>query len=275
MSSSILLYENVVKLPHEVRWLDCSASPPKPVEGVDVTHTEQNFIQDMCCVQKGNEQLLITTKGFGGGVYAYNTSTDKLVWYVEGKLPGIDNNIRPLGVTTDGRGHLFVCDNDNKCTHMFSTDGGYMGSLLKEEKNPQVQVAGICWSDRFSSLITVHTEEGKCRMSSIQNTQENTETLFKGQTEEVMTPLETLTQVEEATQEKTFLVQTQEQIEEYETAETDASQIQTEEPIAEVIIIEDETPALTKEEMTTTHQMKQSSISLRTYTGKLHYMYLL
>ena len=46
--------------------------------------------------------------------------------------PSMEYDMRPVGVTTDGRGHLYVADWKNDCVHMFSvSDGLYMGCLLK------------------------------------------------------------------------------------------------------------------------------------------------
>ena len=46
--------------------------------------------------------------------------------------PSMEYDMRPVGVTTDGRGHLYVADWKNDCVHKFSvSDGLYMGCLLK------------------------------------------------------------------------------------------------------------------------------------------------
>ena len=265
-SSSILLYEDVAKLPHEVRWLDCSASSPKSVQGRGITHTQQNFIQDMCCVDIGDKELLITTKGFGGGVYAYNTKTDKMEWSVEGKLPGIEKNVRPVGVTSDGHGHLFVSDNENKCIHMFATDGGYMGALLREEVQTLSQLAGIRWSNKFSSLLVVHMVNERYSISAIRNALESSETMFEDEVE-VMPPIEAAAQVEETAQEESTEVQASSR---KDTApiSKDISKQQTEAPMEEdVIIIEDTfTPT---EETEITYPVQPEDVSQAKYKGNL------
>ena len=62
----------------------------------------------------------------------------------------------PYGVTTDGRGHLFVCDQQNACVQMFSTDGVYMGTVLLTRENGMFEPSLLRWSDRMSALIIVH-----------------------------------------------------------------------------------------------------------------------
>ncbi len=36
---STLVYENTCEAPRTVRWLDCSGDAPKPLDGVNLTHT--------------------------------------------------------------------------------------------------------------------------------------------------------------------------------------------------------------------------------------------
>ena len=65
----------------------------------------------MCFVQDGDKELLIVF-GLGEGLSTYNTDTDKLEWKVH-EAP--DRRLGLTGVTTDGRGHLFVTDYDSDC----------------------------------------------------------------------------------------------------------------------------------------------------------------
>ena len=181
---SLLLYEDVTSVPHEIRWLDCSTATIKPADGVHVTKTQQRFIQDMCCVQVGDKTLVVATSGFGGAIYAYNTAQNAIEWTVEGRLPGMRTNMKPHGVTTDGQGHLFVCDSDNKCIQMFSMDGEFMGSVLKEETQGFDQLAAICWSWSSNSLILVHRKNLKCSISIIRDVAEGSQPAIQEPAEE-------------------------------------------------------------------------------------------
>ena len=150
---SSLLYVDLSTCPREVHWLDLSDGQ-KPAAGKRVIHTIQFEIRDMCFTQDRDKQLLIVA-GEGGMLSAYNTETDELEWKVEEKLPGKKIDVR--GVTTDGRGHLFVSDRmyDSKCIQMFSvSDGSYMGSL-RTGTDTLGSPSCICWCEHMSSLLCV------------------------------------------------------------------------------------------------------------------------
>ena len=166
---SVLLYEDVSKVPHEVRWLDCSGSVIKPADDLHVTQTRQRFTQDMCCTKIGGKTLLVTTSGFGGTMQAYNAANNNVEWIVEGRLPGMRIAMKPHGVTTDGQGHLFVCDSANKCIQMFGVDSEYMGGVVKEETQHFDQLCAIWWSLGTSSLILVHRNNLACSISTIKD----------------------------------------------------------------------------------------------------------
>ena len=144
---STLLYENLEKTPCDVHWLDCSTSRPKAASDVNVTHTEQNNIWDMCTVQYRGELLLVTTRG-DDGVFAYSTKTDRLSWRVK------DTGSRQLfgadSVTTDGHSRIFVSDYNHQCVQMFSLDGTHLRSVLEDGRNSGLQMR---WCNGISSLM--------------------------------------------------------------------------------------------------------------------------
>ena len=87
----------------------------------------------MVGVQKDTDELIIGIIIYKA-IHCYNTTTKSLKWSVAGKLPGMKNGLDTKGVTTDGRGHLFVTDgfSGNRCIQMFSiSDGQYLGCLIK------------------------------------------------------------------------------------------------------------------------------------------------
>ena len=66
-------------------------------------------------------------------------------------------DINPNGITTDGRGNLFVCDNNNGCVQKFSTDGSYLGTVLPEAEEKELgQPWKIRWCDDLSVLFVVY-----------------------------------------------------------------------------------------------------------------------
>ena len=168
-SASTLQYEDHRSTPCEVYWLDCSIVPPKPTDGISVTHTVQSQIQDMCCVQSEDKQLLITTQATYG-IHAYNANTDTLEWSLMGKLPSTRQEISAETITTDGVGGLFICDTNNARILVCSVEGTYLGSVLREENQNLTKAWKICWCSEISSLIVAHRKEKRYHVSMIRDT---------------------------------------------------------------------------------------------------------
>ena len=151
---SSLLYADGATSPLEVHWLDLSGSEPKPAVRKRVIHLQQANINDMCFAQDGDKQLLVVAD-INEGLFAYNTETDKLKWSVKGKQPGMDKELEAFGVTTDGSGHLFVCDwiNGNRCIQMFAVSNGqYLGCLMKDMK-ALGDPGKIWWCEKTRTLV--------------------------------------------------------------------------------------------------------------------------
>ena len=109
---------------------------------------------DMCVAPDGDEHYLITTENVFNkslGVYAYNMSIKVLEWSVIGKLEEMEEKIGSFGITTDGRGHLFVCDVNNMCIQMFCVrDGAYMGALMIRGLGEPYRVE---WCEATTALV--------------------------------------------------------------------------------------------------------------------------
>ena len=74
-----------------------------------------------------------------------------------GNVHGMKKPIGAQGVTTDGRGHLFVCDVHNACVQMFSVaDARYMGTVLKDCAQDIGTPRLIRWCKNTLSLVVVH-----------------------------------------------------------------------------------------------------------------------
>ena len=71
----------------QVRWLDCSTSPPRtdgPRRRRRNYQTRPEMIADMCYVTHGVRELLVTTFGRCEGLFCFNTATDQMEWSVSG-----------------------------------------------------------------------------------------------------------------------------------------------------------------------------------------------
>ncbi len=138
-----------------IRWLDCSSSTPKP-DGELVT--EQDYLFDMCCTEDEGKSLVITTDYCQKAIRCYNRDSGKLLWKVEGKLPGMGKKIGPRDITVDGLGHLFVTDENNKCIQKLSGTGEYLGVHLKEGDQGLGELKDVQWHDASSSLVVGHAK---------------------------------------------------------------------------------------------------------------------
>ena len=86
---------------------------------------------------------------------------------VTGYLPGMEHKINPRAVTTDGQGHLFVCDDYNDCLQMFSTDGSYLGAVLRQGAQGFGRPFRARWSGDTDSLVVAHVKDENCHISVI------------------------------------------------------------------------------------------------------------
>ena len=118
----------------------------------------------MCHIE-GTNNLVITLTGWfqeikGTGFHSYDVATQERIWSVKKKNPAnMPRDICFTGVTTDGNGHLFVCDVNNACVQMFSTDGAYTGPLIKEGEQGLGCPEWIRWCTASSSLVVSHTDK--------------------------------------------------------------------------------------------------------------------
>ena len=109
--------------------LNCSNSHPK-LDGQFYSPALGQRIKDMC-VTKGEDgkDILICLYESCGGIFAGDTNTH--LWSIHGGVGG-KKMIECVSVTTDNRGHLFVCNTANQCIQVFSTDGVYLGCLVEK-----------------------------------------------------------------------------------------------------------------------------------------------
>ena len=162
-SPSLLLYED--RSPRHVRWLDCTTLPPKPPSGRSITSTNtEDKYWDLCVVEHGDIELLVVVYS-DNRVDAYNLDADKLQWATS--IPELEKPVRICAITTDGRGQLFATDPRNRCVHVLSTDGTYIGVLIKQGEQGLGKPMFSYWSSKYSSLIVFHGKGREDRISVI------------------------------------------------------------------------------------------------------------
>ena len=121
----------------KIRWLDCSVSPPKQHEEYK-TIESQREIYDMCCVES-NGRLLLVMLTWSNKLYAFDAESGDLEWRYR------DHLVTKL--TTDGLGHLFVYDHEQKCILKLNADGQLLGIAV--EKNELRNAVGSHEEQRF------------------------------------------------------------------------------------------------------------------------------
>ena len=119
-------------MPDKIHWLDCKKGKPKLLKRKSYT-TSPLYLWDMIGVRNGTDEIIVGVNTTD--IHCYSTTTKSLKWSVSGSLPGMYKALYPVGITTNGCGHLFISDgqNGNRCIQMFSvSDGQYIGCLIKE-----------------------------------------------------------------------------------------------------------------------------------------------
>ena len=168
LSPNILLFEDRSTYPMAVTWLDCRSTVPRPVAGVDITHTQQGSADDISCIYHEQNMLLVVTKSLEG-MYAYDVSKDALAWKVEGQVGLFAKPMTPESIATDGQGHLFVGDCANSCIQVFTTNGVYLGYIEKELGQASTQPPRISWCNSMSSLLVARRKGEQYQISMVQN----------------------------------------------------------------------------------------------------------
>ena len=163
VAPSILFYENTSDEPREIHSLNCSEDEPAPM-GVVVHTNIMADVEDICCTEYKNEKLLVVADK-DEMIHVYSTSTWKLKWTVKEKPIREEKKFKPRGIVADGRGHLFVIDEVNKCIQMFSmSDGQHLGHFGREEEQ---SIGRIDWRDSTSSLLVVYKKDNEYCISDI------------------------------------------------------------------------------------------------------------
>ena len=147
--------------------LDCSKPFPEIKLYQHIANNKK--ITDLCLTtDKDNQLILMCICENCDDIFAYNT-TGKLLWSIQGAVSGKEM-IKCVSFTTDHKGHLFVCDTNNKCIHMFSTDGLFLGCLVDRGQHGITDPRHVRWCKNTSSLVVVHCKNEGTWFTSILKT---------------------------------------------------------------------------------------------------------
>ena len=142
--------------------MDCTVSPPKVVKTVNITPHESprdSYIRDMCFFSHHERELLIQTDK-QGEISAYNTGDDRAEWRARGALGNMKQPMHPVGVTTDGLHHIFVCDTNNACVQCLSAPSGrYLGPLMRYDNRSLGSPVRVRWCEDAASLVVVTADD--------------------------------------------------------------------------------------------------------------------
>ena len=118
----------------------------------------------MCFAYEDTVKIFSVGSNFTGKyVHAYGV---KDLWLLHNFQPdGMKYEMNPSGITTDGRGHLFICDKANKCIQIVDTDGTYMCPVDCSCKVELGIPERLDWSKSESALVVTHKVIGKCFIS--------------------------------------------------------------------------------------------------------------
>ena len=127
---------------------------------------------DICCVQDGDKKLFVVTCR-SGGIIVCNSETNRLQWKVNSKLAGVEKKLFVSGVTSDGHGHIFVCDPENECVHIFAaSDGSHLGILFRKGERNLGTPWKIDWCQGTSTLVVAHKRKNSYCSISVLNINE-------------------------------------------------------------------------------------------------------
>ena len=167
LSATTLVYSDSSRLVKDIRWLDCRGAVPKPGHFIHSTCGHQDVIWDMCCLlDQDSKQLIVTARGPEGLSAFSNVRSGRLEWNMKGELPGMKHSMCAEGVTTDGRGHIYVCDVRNKYIYMFTT-AGFKKVIWKDTEGTLGRPLRIQWCEKTLSLNVIHMLDGQYKISKI------------------------------------------------------------------------------------------------------------
>ena len=142
--------------------LDCSSLSCLTSDKVFNTDS----VYGICCAEFDGKSLLVMAC-IDLSVKAFNMDTKEIAWSIRGWIPLSKKHLDARGITADKHNRLFVGDEENKCIHIFSIDGKFVTTLLREGEQGLGELNNICWSEELSGLIVVHRKDDNTWISLI------------------------------------------------------------------------------------------------------------
>ena len=132
-------------------------SPPKLIE--ERYFLAEQHLNDMCPVHlENNKDLVVTTHAQINEeeffICAHDPDRKTKEWSVIETL--VQMPLCPQGLTTDGKGQLYICDPNNACIQMFSSGGEYRGVLLRQGEQGLGTPWSVRWCNSKSLLVVLH-----------------------------------------------------------------------------------------------------------------------
>ena len=143
---------------------DTNDIPCLPETTQDYLHNYQLEYHDMCFAYEDRVKIFsVRYMSDNTNVTAYS---EKVLWSMSKFKPdGMRYPMYPSGITTDGHGHLFICDGANQCIQIFDTDGTYLCPVDCNGKLELGTPQQIDWSQTDSALVVTHIVNNKCFIS--------------------------------------------------------------------------------------------------------------
>ncbi len=159
LSASDMIYINVSPKPRYVNFLDCRKFPVRhPHTYVPIAC--QDHAYDLCTIQYNGQKLLITTDpetNSDKGIMAHYLSSGKVAWKLSGKVEGLQNEIKPKRVCSDGVRNVFVIDSNNSCVFALFPDGKFHKVIMRKGEHGIGKLSWIKYCSQTKCLIIGHT----------------------------------------------------------------------------------------------------------------------
>ncbi len=163
VKSHEVAFLDIKSVPNYVRLLDCSKESSNEATDTRPLITNQENINDMCCIVHEGKCLLITSDSdtpSRRAVHAYNMDTGVQEWQLSGKLGNLKHAINPCSVCCDHKGNLYILDGSNKCVLIVNAKGKYIKSILYECE-AILTASWLRWFQGENGLVVSHHKGGK------------------------------------------------------------------------------------------------------------------
>ena len=162
-----LYYADWNGAPYLVKQLICDASRPKLA--TQNAMRLEHAVTDMCATER--DFIIVSGPISQRRLQVHSLGSKTLPYSVSTVVANMAKPMSPYAVTSTGRGHLFVYDENNHCIHIFNLNKNdkYIGVLLNAGDFGLGEPTRLRWCQKMSSLIIVHKVNGKISISIIKS----------------------------------------------------------------------------------------------------------